>query len=140
MITGQGFLQRPGSGVKGARGVRVHLALEAEHGPPTLDEGEKGAVLRGLPSAPPETEGVLYRCLEVLSGACLKFFAAGVLRKDDSRSVNGINFDSGQRLIHAIERKDRHLGLDPDLARNAQEVARVGTGHVGNTADLPLAP
>src|SRR6059058_5703133 len=63
-----------------------------------------------------------------------------MLRNDNSRSVHGVALDGGKRFIHATERKGRHLRLDPDLACNTQEIARVGTGHVGNAADLPLAP
>src|SRR5664280_3220124 len=39
-----------------------------------------------------------------------------------------------------MERKLRNLGVELDLGGNLEEVARIGAGHVRNTANLAFAP
>src|SRR6202790_4300001 len=64
----------------------------------------------------------------------------GELRNDDGGPVYRITLHSRERFIRAMEWKDRYLCLYPYLTGDLQENAGIGAGHVGYTADLPLAP
>jgi len=48
-------------------------------------------------------------------------------------------FDCYERLIRVIECEYCNVRTDAEVMRNLEKVARILPGHVGYTADLPLA-
>jgi hypothetical protein len=62
------------------------------------------------------------------------------LGDDHGRAVDRVAFQSGQRLIRLLQRKDSHLRPEPNLGCDCQKVVRIGARHVGDASDLPLAP
>src|SRR5260370_41631742 len=64
----------------------------------------------------------------------------GISRDDDSGSVDGIVLDGGEGFVGLVERENGYLGLEPDVDGDLEKIARGGARHIGDTADLPLAP
>src|SRR5664280_3429485 len=62
------------------------------------------------------------------------------LRNDHGCAVDGVVLDREQSFVGLMERKLPNLGMKLDLGGNLEEVARIGAGHVRNTANLALAP
>ena len=53
---------------------------------------------------------------------------------------SGFLLHGQERLVGLGERKDGNLGANVQVARGLKEVAGVLPGHVGDTANLALAP
>ena len=63
-----------------------------------------------------------------------------ILRNNHRGSVDRVVLQRQQRFVGLLQREHGDLGPEPDLARQLKEIAGVGAGHVGDTADLPLTP
>ena len=63
-----------------------------------------------------------------------------VLRDDDAGAVGGFVFDGLQGVVGAVEGEDLDLRVNGDLGGDFEEVESVLAGHVGDAADLALAP
>src|ERR1700686_1532524 len=61
-------------------------------------------------------------------------------RNDHCGSVNPIAFQCGERLVDAIQWEGCHLWPQIDFGGESQELPGVIARHVGDAADLTLAP
>ena len=48
--------------------------------------------------------------------------------------------DGNQGLVGVVEREDGGAGADAEVGGDFEEVTGVGAGHIGDTANLALAP
>lgn len=68
------------------------------------------------------------------------FFCSPTSGDNHGRAVNLILFQSRKRFIHILQGKGRNFRTQAYLAREFQEFSGVLPCHVGNTANLSLAP
>src|ERR1700679_2289937 len=62
------------------------------------------------------------------------------LGEDDAGAVGGFVLDGLEGFVGLVEGEYLDLGFDIDFGSELEVVAGVGAGHVGDAADLALAP